>query len=71
MLTITPTTTVRDLLQAHPEAFPVLERHGMCADCQSAPPAVPLHQFATKHCAGDIAGLLAELRAAIATGSPD
>jgi hypothetical protein len=69
-MTITPTTTVRDLLQAHPQAFAVFERHGMCSDCRAAPPPVPLQQFATKHCNGDIAGLLSELRAAIAGGLP-
>ena len=65
MLTIDERTTVRDLLAVHPEVFAVLLRHGMCADCQSDPPAVPLGHFASKHCGGDTAGLLAELGAAI------
>ncbi len=41
-LTITPDTTVRDLLSAHPELFAILERHGMCADCKADPPPAPL-----------------------------
>lgn len=65
MPTITETTTVRDLLAAHPHVFSVLLGHGMCADCQQDPPAVPLQHFATKHCAGDIQGLLGEIKSAI------
>ncbi len=64
MLTIEPSTTVRDLLAAHPRAFDVLLRHGMCEDCRSDPPLVPLAHFAAKHCGGDIAGLLREIRTA-------
>jgi hypothetical protein len=59
------TTTVSDLIGAYPEAFEVLMRHGMCADCRQSPPPVPLAHFAQKHCDGNIAGLLDELRAAI------
>jgi hypothetical protein len=55
-------TTVRELLSAHPEVFDVLLGHGMCADCQDNPPPVPLAHFADKHCAGDLAGLLEELK---------
>jgi hypothetical protein len=60
-----PTTSVRDLIHAHPEAFEVLMRHGMCNDCRHSPPPVPLTHFAEKHCDGNVAGLLDELRAAI------
>jgi hypothetical protein len=60
-LTITADTTVRDLLSAHPELFSILERHGMCPDCKDDPPPVPLHHFATKHCGGDVDGLIREL----------
>jgi len=60
------TTKVRDLLHTYPAAWKVLRRYGMCADCQHDPPAVPLAHFAMKHCAGDLGGLIAELRAAIA-----
>ncbi len=65
MLSISPNTLVRDLLTVHPEAFAVLERHGMCADCRANPPAVPLQHFARKHCGGDIGGLLAEITATL------
>lgn len=58
---LTPTTTVREVLTAFPQAAEVLLRHGMCADCQESPPPVPLHHFATKHCAGDVVGLIKEL----------
>lgn len=60
-------TTVRDLLKAHPHVAPVLLRHGMCADCQADPPPVPLGHFARKHCAGDIEGLLGEIREAMSS----
>lgn len=65
MLTIGPATTVKDLLAAHPQVFPVLLSHGMCADCQAAPPPVPLGHFAEKHCGGNIDGLLEEFQQAI------
>jgi hypothetical protein len=65
MLELTAQTTVRDLLTVHPGVFPILLRHGMCADCQANPPPVPLGTFAAKHCAGDLAGLIAELQAAV------
>jgi hypothetical protein len=57
-------TTVRDLLKEAPKVADVLLRHGMCADCQLDPPPVALAHFAKKHCADDLPGLLAELRAA-------
>ncbi len=60
-----PTTTVRDLVHTHPEAFTVFARHGMCDDCRKSPPPVPLAHFAKKHCDGDVMGLLDELQAAI------
>ena len=60
-----PTTTVSDLIHMHPEAFEVLARHGMCDDCRRSPPPVPLAHFAEKHCGGNVAGLLDELRATI------
>ena len=65
MLKISETTTVKDLLSAHPEVFPVLLRHGMCADCQEDPPPVPLSIFAVKHCGGNLLGLLKEIREAM------
>jgi len=65
VLSITESTTVRELLSLHPETFEVLLRHGMCADCQADPPEVPLGHFATKHCGGDYAGLRDELRRAV------
>ena len=49
MTPISPTTTVRDLLRAYPQAFPVLLGHGLCADCEANPPEVPLSHFASKH----------------------
>jgi hypothetical protein len=61
---ITGETTVRDLLSSFPAAADILLRHGMCADCQLAPPPVPLAQFAKKHCHGNLVALLAELRSA-------
>jgi hypothetical protein len=60
---INPQTTVRDVLRQYPAAVDVLLRHGMCADCRQDPPPVPLDHFARKHCQGDLAGLIAELRA--------
>jgi hypothetical protein len=59
---LTADTTVRDLLHAHPHTAEVLLRHGMCASCQQDPPPVPLGHFAAKHCAGDLNGLIGELR---------
>ena len=65
MIDLKESTKVSDLLAAHPEAFGVLLAHGMCEDCKAAPPPVPLGHFATKHCNGDLSGLIAELRSAI------
>lgn len=65
MLVIDATTTVKELLTARPEVFPVLLGHGMCEDCQADPPPVPLGHFASKHCGGDVDGLLDELRQAM------
>jgi hypothetical protein len=70
MLTITENTTVRELLTAHPETFPVLRKRGMCADCEAAPPPVTLHHFADKHCNGDVTGLLDELNRSRTNASP-
>ncbi len=70
MLNIDGITTVRDLLEAYPKVFPVLLSHGMCEDCQADPPPVPLHHFATKHCDGNIAGLLDELRLSAGLNGP-
>ena len=67
MIELNSQTTVRDLLAAHPHVFPVLLGRGMCADCQVNPPPVPLSTFATKHCGGDLEGLIAQLRSAIGT----
>lgn len=67
MITIDETTTVRELLAAHPNTFSILLNKGMCADCEAAPPAVPLSHFADKHYGGDIQGLLEELRCAVDT----
>ena len=69
MLAISASTTVKELLTAHPEVFPVLLGHGMCEDCQADPPPVPLGHFAAKHCGGNLAGLLAELEQAMGRGS--
>lgn len=60
---LTGETTVRDLLHAFPPAADVLLRHGMCEDCKLDPPPVPLAHFAKKHCNGNLAGLIAEIRA--------
>lgn len=65
MIDIDENTTVREILMAHPEAFDVFLRHGMCEDCQADPPPVPLHHFAGKHCGGDVRGLIGELNAAV------
>ncbi len=65
MLKIGESTTVKALLTAHPEVFPVLLRHGMCADCQEDPPPVPLAIFAVKHCGGNLLGLLKEIHEAM------
>ncbi len=67
MVALTKETTVRELLTDHPEVFSVFLGHGMCADCEAAPPPVPLDHFAGKHCDGDIDGLLDEIRNAIHT----
>lgn len=65
MLAIEESTTVRDLLKAHPNVFQVLLGHGMCEDCKADPPPVPLGQFAKKHCGGNISGLIEELNQTI------
>ena len=65
MLELNSQTTVRDLLTACPGVFPILLGHGMCADCQANPPAVPLGTFAAKHCGGDLEGLITQLGSAI------
>ena len=69
MLAIDASTTVKVLLDAHPEVFGVLVRHGMCEDCKADPPPVALGHFAEKHCGGDIERLLEELRQAMSGGS--
>lgn len=63
MKAIDGNTTVRDLLTAFPQAADIMIAHGMCADCRSDPPAVPLHHFAKKHCDGNLPDLLDELAA--------
>ena len=68
-MTLTESTTVKELLTTHPNAAQVLLRHGMCDDCRENPPPVPLGHFARKHCGGNLAGLLVELSAAIASGT--
>ena len=65
MQTIEAQTTVRDLLTTYPQTFEVLVSHGMCQDCKTNPPPVPLQHFADKHCAGNLTGLLVELATAI------
>lgn len=65
MIRIDEQTTVKDLLAAHPEVFPVFLRHGMCADCKDDPPPVPLSHFARKHCGGNFAVLLREILEAL------
>lgn len=69
--TLTPDTTVHYVLTNFPQAFAVFERHGMCAECKIQPPPVPLHHFAGKHCAGDVAGLIRELADAIGNDTAD
>lgn len=64
-MTIDANTTVRDLLAVHRETVSILLSHGMCADCDAAPPAVPLARFATKHCDGNLDGLIEKLTRAI------
>lgn len=66
MTDINATTTVRDLLQAHPSVVEVLIGHGMCEGCKADPPPVPLGHFATKHCEGNIGGLIEEINTVIA-----
>jgi hypothetical protein len=58
---LTSDTTVKQLLETHPETFSVFLAHGMCEDCRESPPPVPLSHFASKHCDGDVAGLIDEL----------
>lgn len=65
MTRIDEQTTVRDLIQAHPEVFPVFREHGMCEECQQDPPPVPIAHFAKKHCNGNVVGLLHELHQAM------
>jgi hypothetical protein len=69
MLRITENTTVRELLTTYPDTFPIFLNRGMCADCEKAPPPVPLHHFADKHCGGDITGLIRELHEAVQASS--
>ncbi len=63
---IAPTDLVCDILNRHPSAWPVFERHGMCEDCKASPPPVSVHHFVDKHCEGKIGEFLSELNAAIA-----
>ncbi|MBI1388827.1 MAG: hypothetical protein GC154_10315 [bacterium] len=56
-----PTDLVCDVLQRHPEAFSVFERHGMCEDCRQSPPPVPIAHFAEKHCDGRVEAFISEL----------
>ncbi len=58
-------TTVKEMLETHPEVFPVMLAHGMCEDCKQAPPPVPLSHFAQKHCEGRIEALIEELKSAM------
>lgn len=69
MLEITENTTVRELLTTHPDTFAILLDRGMCADCEAAPPPVPLRHFADKHCGGDVTGLIRELNEAVKSTS--
>ena len=63
-------TTVKELLDTHPGVFDILLAHGICESCQTAPPPVPLHHFATKHCGGNLNGLIAELEDKIQSKTP-
>ncbi len=65
MLAITGSTTVRELLTAHPIAFDVLVTYGMCRDCKNNPPPVPLEHFAEKHCDGDLKKLIEQVQTVI------
>ncbi len=64
IITLTGDTSVRDILTKHPEAFPVFEPHGMCADCKAPPPAKPLQHFSSRH-GVPLDQLITELAAAI------
>ena len=46
---LTGNTTVRDVVIHNPGTFSVFEAHGMCDDCRTSPPSVPLHHFSQKH----------------------
>lgn len=65
MKAIQPSTMVRDLLRTYPQTLPVFLRHGMCPDCKTDPPLVPLAHFASKHCGGDLERLIEELQTAV------
>ena len=71
MSPIRPTTTVRELLSHHPQAFSVLVRFGMCPECRADPPPVPLSHFAMKHCDGKLDVLLEALYAVISPSDRD
>jgi hypothetical protein len=62
---ITPVTTVKEILTSYPEVFPIFEKYGICDDCRTMPPPVPLGHFALHHCNGDVAGLIDELLRAL------
>lgn len=65
MLNINGSTTVRELLTAHPDVFDVLVSYGMCRGCKESPPPVPLGHFSQKHCNGDLEKLIEQVQAVI------
>lgn len=62
---LTAETTVRDVLTTYPKTLDVFLSHGMCEDCRTSPPPVPLAVFAIKHCGGDLERLVSELNGII------
>lgn len=56
---------VCDVFSKYPKAFDVFERHGMCDDCKSSPPPVPVTHFVSRHCDGRIEEFLQELNSYI------
>ncbi len=65
MASINAHDLVCDVLQKYPAAWAVFERHGMCEDCKTAPPPVPIQHFVDQHCNGNIFEFLQEIQHAI------
>ncbi len=56
-----PEMLVCDVLREYPQTWDVFLRHGMCEDCKTSPPPVPIQHFVDKHCDGQLESFLAEL----------